>query len=241
MLGRLATGSEVRFEGHVIQILDEGNHVVYTRIDAVEGAKRKFVLSKDIELRLVPIYPIFYPRFVTQYILCELEEEIVIGPGSHTTIKILIPIDLAVYAYSGNSFRILDIVPLHRDVKYTLYGYTAHGYPRSGIVARYCKSKIVDHVNEVRGYALSVVTIRNCMGKVAKVRKMLFDASPLRLYYREGSWRVYTQSITMNVITDTSAIIYYEKPLDPKTVPIDDPETLKPPRISNRTDMLYGY
>jgi len=241
MLGRMFTAQRIEIGDHVVQVRDEGTHIVYVRTDSIDSSEKKFILSKDIELRLVPIYPIFYPKFITQYILCELEEDIVIGPGSHTTVSILIPVDLAIYAYSGNSFRIIDIIPLHRDAKYTLYGYTTYGYPRSGIVARYCRSKLVRQNSSVEGYALSIITIRNCMGKVAKVRKILLDASPLRLYYREGVWSVFTQSIVMNIVTDTSAVIYYEKPIDPMAIPIDDPETLKPPRISNRTDMLYGY
>ncbi len=237
MLGKLSVPSEVKVHNYVLKILSDGNAIKYIRTDSISNTEKCYILSRGIELRLVPIYPIFYPKFITQFILCEFEHEIVVAPGASVRLKIAIPVDLAVYAYSGNSFKIVDVLPLHRDVKYVLYGTTY-----SGTVARFCIAKFIDSVEEFCiGYALSIITIKNCMGRVARVRRILLDASPLRLYYREGAWRVTTQSISMNIVTETSAIVYYEKPIDPKAIPIDDPEHLRPPRIYNRTDMLQGY
>jgi len=237
MFGKLEVPCSLRIGRYYVSLSNEDSFVRYYRVDTVSREEKSYVISRGIELRLVPMYPIFYPKFVTQFILCVLEREVVVAPGASVRLWIEIPIDVAVYAYSGNSFKIIDVLPLHNDVKYVLYGTTY-----SGTVARLCIARFAKGFEEVEfGYALSHLTIRNCMGRVARVRKVLLDASPLRLYYREGTSIVTTQMITMNIVTETSAIVYYEKPIDPKAVPIDDPENLRPPRVYNRTDMLQGY
>ena len=238
MLGRIEVPSNVKLASYEIDVRLDGEYLTYRRIDTATGAERQYVLSRGIELRLVPMYPIFYPRFITQFILCKLEREIVVAPGASIRVALEIPVDIAVYAYSGNSFKILDILTIHRDAKYVLYGTTY-----SGTVARFCLARFVESIDRLEfGYAYMPLLIKNCMGRVARVSKVLLDASPLRLYYREGSlWYVTTQSITMNIVTETSAIVYYDKPVDPRATPIDDPENLRPPRVYNRTDMLQGY
>ncbi|NPA96101.1 MAG: DUF432 domain-containing protein [Crenarchaeota archaeon] len=238
MLGRIEVPSDLRIGSYEISVRAENGFLTYRRVDSSAGEERRYVLSRGIELRAVPMYPIFYPRFITQFILCVLEHEIVVAPGASIRVSLEIPVDVAIYAYSGNSFKIIDVLALHKDAKYVLYG-TTYG----GTVARFCVARLTKSVNDVEfGYAYMPLTIKNCMGRVARVSKVLLDASPLRLYYREGSkWYVATQSITMNIVTDTSAIVYYEKPVDPRALPIDDPESLRPPRVYNRTDMLQGY
>ncbi len=221
---------------HRIEIDRHGCYLLYRRFTD-ENLEKELIVDVAIELKLVPIYPVFYPRFITQYILCELAKPITVAPGSSIVVHIEIPVDVAVYAYSRASFTILDVLPLHLKPKLVLYGPI-----NGGTLARYCKTKLVDPATLPElGWALSKLIVRNNTKNVATVRKILLDSSPLRLYYVPREWRVYTQEITLNIISSSSAIVSYGQPFVEGVQPIDDPPELKPPRIYNRTDMLWGY
>jgi len=237
MFGILDKGV-LRLGNSEIVIEDHGSSVLYRRIDlSANTTVQEMIISKNVELRLTPIYPVFYPRFVTQYMLCLLDKAITLAPGESVDVYASIPIDVAVYAYTPQSFRILDIVPLHSEAKYVLYGSID-----SGIVARLCTTSIHISMPPTRlGYAISRLVIRNGIGKIVSVTRILLDASPLRLYYRPGTWEAYTQTIYMNIVSDTIAIISYGTPFVEGVEPIDDPDSLRPPRIYNRTEMLQGY
>lgn len=222
---------------HSIEVLKFESHTLYRRITDGKHVK-ELLVDPSLELRLVPIYPVFYPRFLTQYILCKFEKPITVAPGNSVLLYIEIPIDAAIYAYNKSSFTILDILPLHTTPKLILYG------PLSGgVLARYCIANIRDHLDHRPrlGIAIAKLTIRNNTKSIATVNKILLDASPLRLYYIPNDLRVYTQEITMNIVSSTSAIVSYGQPFVENAKPIDDPHELKPPRIYNRTDMLWGY
>jgi len=170
-------------------------------------------------------------------LLCELDKPIAVASGSSIVIHIEIPTDIAIYAYSKTSFTILDVLPLHPKPKLVLYGPI-----NGGMLARYCKTRLADPatVPELR-WALSKLVLRNNTNSVVTVRKVLLDSSPLRLYYVSGKWLVYTQEITLNIISLSSAIVSYGQPFIEGVQPIDDPPGLRPPRIHNRTDMFWGY
>jgi len=236
MFGVEIVGS-VSIGSHSVEVLKFELYTLYRRV--TNGKCEKEVLvDPSLELRLVPIYPVFYPRFITQYILCRLERPITVAPGSSVSLYVEIPIDAAIYAYSKSNFTILDILPLHNTPKLILYG------PLSGgVLARYCIANIKNHPNHMPrpGKAIAKLTIRNNTKNIAIVSKVLLDSSPLRLYYVLNDLRVYTQEIVMNIVSSTSAIISYGQPFIENVKPIDDPHELKPPRIYNRTDMLWGY
>ncbi|ADM27588.1 Protein of unknown function DUF432 [Ignisphaera aggregans DSM 17230] len=228
--------NSVSVDRHRIEIDRRGCCLLYKRFTD-EKLEKEFIVDVAIELRLVPIYPVFYPRFITQYILCEFDKSIAVASGSSMVVHIEIPIDVAVYAYSKNSFTILDVLPLHLKPKLVLYGPI-----NGGVLARYCKTKLVDPATVPElGWALSKLVLRNNTNSVVTVRKVLLDSSPLRLYYAPGKWLVYTQEITLNIVSSSSAIVSYGQPFIEGVQPIDDPPELRPPRIHNRTDMFWGY
>jgi len=237
MFGTLSTGV-LELGSNRIVIEDRGSSLLYRRIDlASNSIAQEMLVSKNVELRLTPIYPVFYPKFVTQYMLCVLDKSITLAPGETLDVFASIPIDLAVYAYTPQSFRILDIVPLHSEIKYVLYGSID-----SGTIARLCTTSVHTTAPPPQlGYAIARLVIKNGMGKIVSVTKILLDASPLRLYYRPGTWEAYTQTIYMNIVGDTIAIVSYGSPFIDGVEPIDDPDSLRPPRIYNRTEMLQGY
>ncbi|MEM3980461.1 MAG: DUF432 domain-containing protein, partial [Ignisphaera sp.] len=171
---------------HRIDVLRIGDSIWYKRYrgDYIE----KEVLSKGVTLKLLPMYPIFYPRFLTKYILCNLSKPIHIPPDESISFYMLLPIDLAVYSYANHTdkvYSILDIVPLHKVYKYTIYGPLSRYGDVGGIVARYLHVDVfLSHalVNQGVGFCISYVEVRNKLKKIVNITKILLDSSPLMLF-----------------------------------------------------------
>ncbi len=209
---------------------------VYRRYAEGSTATERHLIDVEI-VELVPMYPVYIPKFITQYILCILDKELVVAPGKSVKVYLSIPIDYAVYARSGQSFAMIDVFTLDRRPKYILYGPTDHG-----VVARLCRVSVsFTPIKPGLGYAVSMVIVRNSTKDIVKVKRILLDASPLRLFYVPGTWRVYTQKIVMNIDSQSTATVIYSEPFISNAVAIDDPPDLRPPKICNRTDMLWGF
>ncbi len=212
-----------------------GSRIRYVR--SCRGDRKELYLDGSLDLRLVPMYPVFYPKFVSQFILCRFSTPIVVPPSNEVVLYFEFPVDVALYAYSGKQFRILDVLPIHTYARYCLYG------PLDvGVVARCFKVDTCTEPPKPRPfYAIARLVLRNSSGRVVVVTKVLLDASPLKLFYVPGRWEVYTQNLELNIVGEKVGYIYYGKPFVKNVVAIDDPEELKPPKIGNRTDMLWGF
>ncbi|MEM1678418.1 MAG: DUF432 domain-containing protein [Ignisphaera sp.] len=219
----------------------EGN-ILYRRYRG-ETIERE-ILTKDVTLKLLPIYPIFYPRFVTRYILCEFSIPIYIPPMDSIALYMYLPIDIAVYGYKNSSFTILDIVPLHKLYKYTLYGPPSRYGDVGGVIARYCRTRVsLEEPRDLElGFCISHLEIRNKLEKFASMSKLLLDTSPLALFYGLGSWRCCTQHIRVIINSPSTAVVEYEKqPIEPGFKAVDEPEEAKASLISYRNEMVWGY
>ncbi|MEM0490482.1 MAG: DUF432 domain-containing protein [Ignisphaera sp.] len=218
-----------------------GDNVLYRRYrnDVVE----KEVITKGV-LKLLPMYPVYYPRFITKYILCEFNRPIYVPPMDSLSLYFYLPIDAAVYSYSSSSFVIIDIIPLHNLYKYTLYGPPSRYGDMSGLIARYCKTDVfLEKPREIDlGFCLSHLEVRNKLDRFAILSKLLLDSSPLYIFYKYGSWRCCTQRIIVTINSSSTAVVEYEKePIESGYRAIDEPEEVKSPLISFRSDMLWGY
>jgi len=210
--------------------------VKYRRFDGEELVKELNIVG-DVYLELVPMYPVFIPKFVTQYILCIFSKPIVLTPYREARIYMYLPIDFAIYARNHSMFELVDVFSLDLRPKYALYG------PRDqGVVARHCvTSYSFDELEPRLGVAVSQIVIKNSTKDFVTVNKVLLDASPLRLYYRPSTWDVYTQLIVMNITSSTMATLHYENAFKAGLAVLSDPPDLRPPKIYSRTDMLWGY
>ncbi len=231
--GLVAEGS-LNIGDHRIELESIENGRVYRRIYRGE-VKAELLISGVEKIVLTPIYPVMVPKFFTQYILLELKEPLVIAPGSHIVIYTFVPVDLAVYVYRSEMYRIVDAFSINK-IKYTLYGPI-----EQGVVARYWRTELLRQESYPGlGKALTRLVVVNKTREWARLSKILLDSSPLKLYYRRGSWEAYTQELSLTIDTPSTASIVYGKPFVEDAVAIDDPPELKPPRITNRTDMLWG-
>jgi len=215
-----------------------GKKFLYKRVSGGVVVCEK-IIAGFTELRLVPLYPLLYPKYITDYILVELEKTIDIAPGIEIDFYIEVPVDIALYAYHGREFRVIDSIPLSKP-KYTLYG-----KPSEGVIARYTRSPI--HANKpspAMGKALGCVKARNKTREWVTLSKILLSADNLRLHYREGSWMACIQDIEVNIDSPQTATVTYSKPSWEDVKPIDEPPIFRQPRIQTRlilrTDMLWG-
>ncbi len=197
------------------------------------------MVSSRLRLMLYPTFPLFYPKFLTQFILCVLDKPILVAPGEELWAYTLLDVDAAVYAESASVFNLIDVIPLHDRYKLTLYG------PRDGgVIARLCRSAPYTSPPALElGKALMPVTIINesrASSRIARVDMILLDASPLKLYYKRGTWYVATQEIEMRLVTEDMAIISYKNP-PPGLVEVRDPPGLRPPILGNKSNMQWGY
>ncbi len=202
--------------------------------------KNEEVVEKNIvgakELVLVPMYPVFTPKQITSYVLILFEKPLYIAPNEQITIYTLMPVEIAIYAYSStNNYTLIDVFSVERP-KYTLYGPIDHG-----VIARYYRSRFWFTEREPNaGEALVKVIARNRSREWVSVNKILLDCNPLKLYYRKNTWHAYTQEIALNIVTASSANITYNKPFKEDVEPINDPPGLKQPIVYMRSDMLWG-
>lgn len=225
-----------------IDVVSREGGMIYRRYrgDTVE----REVLTKGLTLKLMPIYPVLYPRFLTRYILCEFTTPIYIPPMDSIEFYIPLPIDVAVYGYRNDSFTVLDVVPIHPLYKYTLYGPPSRYGDISGVIARYCRvSSYLERHKELEiGFCTSSVEIRNRLGRFTVVSKILLDSSPLTIFYKLGSWRCCTQRITVTINSSSTAVVEYGKQsIEPGFEAIDMPDEIRTPMTISRSDMLWGY
>jgi len=225
-----------------VEVTNIGNGIVYRRYknDAIE----KEIFTKDISLKPIPIYPLFYPRFLTRYILCEFNTPIYVPPMDSINFYMFFPIDIAIYGYKDNYFTVLDIIPIHRLYKYTLYGPPSRYGDVGGVIARYFKvaTSLEKPKELMQGFCISYIEVRNKLDRFTAISKILLDSSPLLIFYETGSWRCCTQHITVTINTSTIAVVEYDrKPIEQGFKSIDEPEEVKTPIIIFRNDMLWGY
>lgn len=228
--------SSIAISKHRIDVMLEGEVTRYRRFDG-ENLARELDIVGDAYLELVPMYPVFLPKFITQYILCIFSKPIVLAPHREARVYMYLPIDFAVYVRNQTVFEIVDLFSVDPRPKYTLYGPNDQG-----VVARYCLTSYSFNEPEPRlGTAVSQLVIKNSTREFVTVNKVLLDSSPLRLYYKPFTWDAYTQLIVINITSSTTATLYYEEPFKAGLAPLNDPPKLRPPKVYNRTEMLWGY
>lgn len=217
------------------------NHLKYRR--SMKGDIKEAILDKNAVVETRPIYSLFYPSFITGYILVAFSKPVVLSPKSSLRIQLQLPVDLALYAYSGDFYQLIDLVPLHSNYKYALYGPVISSVEATGHIARLVKAEPVaeDTVEPLKGHCLTRVLIVNKTQDFAKVSKILLDAKPLKIFYIPGTWKCYTQDIKMILNSSEHASVLYEEKPCKECIELEEPEEFKGLLRTLSTEMLWGY
>uniref|UniRef100_A0A7C2G171 DUF432 domain-containing protein n=1 Tax=Thermosphaera aggregans TaxID=54254 RepID=A0A7C2G171_9CREN len=217
------------------------NHLKYRR--SMKGDVKEVLLDRNAVVETRPIYSLFYPSYVTGYTLVSFSKPVVLSPKSSMRIQLQLPVDLAIYAYSGDFYRMIDLIPLHSNYKYALYGPVISSVEATGYIARLVKGEpIAENTAEpLEKHCLTRVLIVNKTQDFASVSKILLDAKPLKIFYVPETWKCYTQDIKMVINSrDHASILYEEKPcMD--CVELEEPEEFRGMLRALSTEMLWGY
>lgn len=217
------------------------NHLKYRR--SMKGDAKEVLLDRNAVVETRPIYSLFHPSYVTGYILVSLSKPVVLSPKSSLRIQLQLPVDLAIYAYSGDFYQLIDLIPLHPSYKYALYGPVVSSVEATGYIARLVKGEpVADNMTEpLEKHCLTRVLIVNKTQDFASVTKILVDAKPLKIFYVPGTWKCYTQDIKMIINSDEHASILYEEKPCKECVELEEPEEFKGLLRALSTEMLWGY
>ena len=225
---------EIEINNQKIRVQTSDKYNIYQRIKD-KNIIKNIIIDKDIIVETRPIYPLYYPKYTTQFILCKTDK-LLIKPNSEIQIYGNMMIELAIYTIYNNNFNIIDIIPLHSMYKLVLYGTQQHG-----TIARYCNLKLTNKESYKKGYVMIPIKIRNETRNIREISKILIDASPLKIFYKKGTWIARTQDIEVNILSSSTAIVLYGKGPQKGFEQLEDPPELRPPRLLNRSDMMWGY
>jgi hypothetical protein len=210
---------------------------------SMRGDVKEVLLDRNTVVETRPIYSLFYPSYVTGYILVSFSKQVVISPKSSLRIMLQLPVDLAIYAYSADFYQLIDLIPLHSSYKYALYGPVISSVEATGYIARLVKEEpVADNVAEpLEKHCLARVLIVNKTQDFASVSKILLDAKPLKIFYIPETWKCYTQDIKMILNSGEHASILYEEKPCKECVELEEPEEFKGLLRTLSTEMLWGY
>jgi len=155
-----------------------GNLLKYSR----EGESRieKFVVySPDTHLLINPVEPVNLPKHLTDYILLEFNESVIVPPSSAVNIYSTLPVEVGVFIVNEENSELLDVFSLVKQ-KYTLYG-----TPRNGVVCRYWQAKISTEIPEVDLMREGVLKLKisNNSGYWITVSNLVLNTGGMTIYY----------------------------------------------------------
>jgi|GEM_PF-126513 len=168
------------FEGVSISLEKCGEGLSYRREDS-SGKMEKTIIAERGKLMLSPVEPFHTPVALSNHLLIELENPVMLKPRSNHNLLVTFPLELAVAFSSrkpeGND--VFDIFTLSRS-KFTLYGSI-----RTGLVCKYWKSPVYEDIPAVNPLRQGVMKIEfnNQLAKWAEVRKVIFSAQGMKIYY----------------------------------------------------------
>ncbi len=202
------------------------------------GGSRASILLREKSTRIVglhrllvqPIYPVLIPRKLTISILIKYSNDITMAPGEQLEYYVLMPVDIAILSVKNQTYTLVDVFNV-KEVKYILYGSV-----ETGVVARYGVSKVYfDEESALKdlevGLALVKIKAHNKSREWVTLTKILLEANPLKLYYKEYTWTAYSRIINFNVNSPRTATVTYASAPAPNSqlVEVIDPPELRVP------------
>lgn len=166
----------------------------------VEGETiEKLVLAGKSQLFLSPVEPMNIPVKISSHLLIDFNRPLVVEPQSTKSIFVTFPLEIAVALgrrLTGES--IIDIFSKCKS-KYTLYGTI-----KDGIICKYWQSDLYNTVPDLNPTELGVmqIEIQNPTGSWAEVKKAVFSAHGMKIYYGQ---QLVTLNSVMKIINEHDA------------------------------------
>lgn len=216
----------------------EDGFVYYKRISGGETIVSRKIYGLS-HIKLLPLYPVNTPVFLTNYVLLKFTSQIDISPGEEVLFYAKMPVEVAVYVFkeSGNKsvFNVIDVFSLSK-VKYCLYGPVD-----KGVIARYYVSETYDkEIDPELGEAVVRVVVKNKTSEWVVLSKILLETNLLTLAYVRGTWNAYTQEIIVYIDSPKTASIQYGNLFKENLEKTPDLPYFKQPVIHSKTTMMWG-
>jgi len=184
-------------DGIRIDIQKQDGHISYQRKSNGEE-EEKTLLAKTTEILINPVEPINKPKQITNYLLVNIENNVVVEPRSTHRIYLTFPVAIGVFFKRNRDYDILDIFTVASQ-KYSLYGDQLRG-----IICRYWKSTAYTKVPVSEPYRLGIMelSIKNTTERWISVSKAVLNAYAMKIYY---SSKMVSMKATMNILSDNTA------------------------------------
>ena len=180
-----------------------GTGYLYHRKDQ-NGTVEKTLLAGNGEIYLCPVEPFHHPAGISQHLLLEFDQPVLLAPRSNDKINLTFPVEIAVmFNHKRSGETALDIFSF-TPPKLALYGSLKHG-----LVCRYWQSVIhhdIPHLNPaVEG--VMPLTINNSGNRWSEVKQALFSAQAMKIYYNKQLVAMQaTMKINSEITAETSVI-----------------------------------
>jgi hypothetical protein len=158
----------------------QGERYVYRRTGA-GGNVERIVLDGPEKIIINPVEPLNLPKPITQYLMIEFSEPVVIGPSGDKTVLLKLPVEIGIFLSRKKGTKLIDTISLNQQ-KFTLYG-----SPRGGTVCRYWKSEVFAEIPATDPLLEAVLALRitSEVENWVTVKKVVLDAYGMKIRYTE--------------------------------------------------------
>ncbi len=191
-----------------VELCSSKNCTEYVRTCLSETVNKDLYIQKS-DFFIEPVEPMYLPEKLTNYLLIEFENSILIEPKSSIDIYLTFPIEIAAFTKYKKEIKRIDVFSISKK-KYTLYG-----DPEDGILCKYWKSPVYQTMPEVNPLQEGVLKLKieNFDAELCEIGKVVFNAYGMKIYYdSEIVSLVAKMKVRDNFDAETS---FYNKPLKP--------------------------
>ncbi len=157
----------------------DNDNYIYRR-DGAGASVEKVVAAQKSALLLSPVEPLHLPAAISNMLMIELEQPLIVEPRSNRTIFVTYPLEIAVIITPSRADQyVIDLFTLNRT-KFTLYGNV-----RDGKVCKYWKSRVYNDKPVVNPLQQGVMKldVQNAGNRWAEVHKAVFSAYGMKMVY----------------------------------------------------------
>jgi uncharacterized protein len=190
-----------------ISLEKSGTGYLYRREDQ-SGSVEKLVQAGKGEIYLCPVEPFHHPARISQYLLLEFDQPILLEPRKSVNFYLTAPLEIAVvFTRKRIDETVLDVFSFLKP-KLSLYGTV-----KNGLVCRYWQSSIhesIPHLNPLAEGILQL-TIKNSGSRWADVRQAVFSAQAMKIFYNA---QLVAMQATMKINNElTAETTFIDEPL----------------------------
>jgi len=200
VFGKYDLNVELKEEGIEISITGKGKKKSYYR-KAGEEEVEKIIYAEEGNVVICPVEPVNLPNEGTsQHLLIELEKPIIIEPRIEDVFYVKFPVEVGVFLIDKKDVERIDIFTITKP-KYILYG-----PPESGIICKWWGSDAFSEAPEVKRLYEGVMKVeaKNNYSEWVEIRKMVFRALDMKLFYNEHAFMHSYLEILKKTMGETS-------------------------------------